>query len=505
MKNPISPVRSPIMAALTTVALAAGPALASPPAVTSTVPSQGALGVAINIPIIATFSKAMNGNTINASTFRLDKVVPGTLTFNLRKNDGSTTQYVASYTTEPFAGIYGGNYTGSSSGNFFTGVSGEGELKGFSYNSSEADYFVATLAGNSPLWSFSTYSYSGASFSGTLSAGSTSGIWQHGAYSGQFIGAKILGNNGSTGYNKSVYTARDYYWVAAAEVSGSTITGDVVDLAYPDVFYGTGTVYANDSFSIPYILSGRYQVVVASATGTLNKAAVSVAGSVVYDASTSSAVFTPYSNLSPNSIYRATVSHMVTDASGTPMAADKTWSFTTGISTASKLSITVSGSGAGEIDSSPSGIACSYPLQSGFCWAYFTNPSVSLNAVSSPGSRFSGWGGACAACAANPCIVILNSSKNCSAGFALLMVIIDGNPSVRYATIQEAYDAAANDALLKARVGTTSEDILLDRDRKVTIKGGYNSNFSSQSGFTAIDGSLTVGAGELTVADLKII
>ncbi len=44
-----------------------------------------------------------------------------------------------------------------------------------------------------------------------------------------------------------------------------------------------------------------------------------------------------------------------------------------------------------------------------------------------------------------------------------------------------------------------------DKDRKVAIKGGYNSDFSSQSGFTAIDGSLAVGAGELTVADLEII
>jgi len=46
------------------------------PVVNSTIPAADATNVAINIPVIATFSEAMNGATINSSTFRLEKLVP---------------------------------------------------------------------------------------------------------------------------------------------------------------------------------------------------------------------------------------------------------------------------------------------------------------------------------------------------------------------------------------------------------------------------------------------
>jgi hypothetical protein len=476
------------------------------PIVNSTIPAADATSVAINIPVIGTFSEAMNGATINSSTFKVERLVPGTMTFTLRETDGTTTTYTAPYTTEPFAGIYQGTYSGSSSGTFYTGVSGDREIRGFSFNSSEVDYFTTYLSGTSSPWSFSSTSWEGTSFSGTLTAASTAGSWNNSGYTGSFSGSKILGNNGSAGYNKIVYTASDYYyWIAAAEVSGGTIKGYVVDLSEPDVYYGEGTVNANGSFSIPQIRSGHYGTLVASASGTLNPAGVAVTGSVSYDGPTHSATFTPSSNLFANSTYRATITNGVSNASGTPMAANKTWNFTTGNLTANKLTITVNGSGSGAVTSSPSGIACDYPPQTGFCSAFFTSSSVNLSATADPGSLFTGWGGACAACLVTPCNVTLNSFKTCTAGFAAKMVIIDGSPTGGYATLQGAYDAAANNDLLMVRAATLPEDVLLDDDKSIRIYGGYNSDFSYPAGVTEIDGSLTIARGALTVEDLVIM
>src|ERR1700730_13835583 len=48
----------------------------TPPYVLSTVPAQGAAGVALNAPISATFSKAVTASTVSASTFTV--TAPGT-------------------------------------------------------------------------------------------------------------------------------------------------------------------------------------------------------------------------------------------------------------------------------------------------------------------------------------------------------------------------------------------------------------------------------------------
>jgi hypothetical protein len=144
----------------------------------------------------------MNGASINSSTFKMERLVPGTMTFNLTDAYGTTT-YTPSYTTETFAGIYRGTYSGASSGTFYAGISGGWALKGFSYNASEVDYFSATLSGSSPPWYFSATSDYGTSFSGNVTAAATSGNWNNSGYTGSFSGSKILGNNGSAGYNKA--------------------------------------------------------------------------------------------------------------------------------------------------------------------------------------------------------------------------------------------------------------------------------------------------------------
>jgi hypothetical protein len=480
------------------------------PVVTSTIPSSGATNVPINIPITAVFSEAMNDATINYSTFTLEKLVPGTLTLNIKETNGTTTTYSGNYTTEPFAGIYSGTFGGSISGNFYTGLTGDRFIEGFSYSSTTAEYFFTSILDVNPTtWSFDTYSSESTHFWGNLTASSISGSWYNSGYSGSFSGTKQLGIGSSAGYNKDVYTnsSFDPYpgWIAAAEVSNGVITGYVISLGTPDVFYGTGTVSADNKISIPNIYSGRGKAIVASATGTLNPAGEPVTGSVSYDASTHSATLTHYSVLDANSTYRATISGSVTNAPGTPMGKDKVWTFTTGTLTAKELSVAISGSGNGHLSSTPPGIDCSYSPQSGFCSAWFTNSPVSLTATANSDSVFSSWGDDCSSCSTSPCTVTLSASKSCIAGFAAKMVIIDGNINNGYATLQKAYDTAGDNALLMVRSGTLSENVVLDDGKSVKISGGYNSSFSSQTGATEIDGSLTVARGSLTVEGITII
>ncbi len=62
-----------------------------------------------------------------------------------------------------------------------------------------------------------------------------------------------------------------------------------------------------------------------------------VTGTVGYDAITMIASFTTTTNLTPGTNYTATISTAATDEAGTPLAADKVWSFTAGATTCAPI------------------------------------------------------------------------------------------------------------------------------------------------------------------------
>jgi CSLREA domain-containing protein/uncharacterized repeat protein (TIGR01451 family) len=68
-----------------------------------------------------------------------------------------------------------------------------------------------------------------------------------------------------------------------------------------------------------------------------------------------------------------------------------------------------------------------------------------------------------------------------------------------YATIQAALDAAASGDIIQSVLMTFSENPVLNSSVPVTLKGGYDPAFSSQSGYTLISGTLTLAAGAMTV------
>ena len=193
-----------------------------------------------------------------------------------------------------------------------------------------------------------------------------------------------------------------------------------------------------------------------------------------------------------------TQSHPVSPVTPTTYTATFTTNYT--------LSSTVTGAGS---VASGDGIVCSGPSSSGSCsQGYPSGAKVTLTAAVT-NSVFSGWGGACAPCGNTlSCPVTVDRVKSCSAAFAVplppSLITVSGS-ALSYDTLQLAYAAAGNLATIKARTASFTGDLLLATAGKtVTLKGGYEPTFATQTGFSTLQGKLTIGKGGL-VADRVVV
>jgi hypothetical protein len=467
------------------------------PSVTSTLPAGSSTGVALNRWVWATFGEAMNGSTITSATFTLQKITPGTITANITQFAPYTTYTRSlSHTSSPFAGVYSGSYTGSFAGFFAAGISGSGEVKGIEGYGSVWEYFSTTLQGSSSPWGFNAWTNTGGHFLGTVTHDSTSGTWSNGNYSGTFTATKSLGHN-------TVYSASDTYSVIIADVNGASITGALMDTSKMDYCWGSGNIDDMGNFTIPSMYSYRFNSNVASATGTINRSLSKVSGTVSYDAATNSALFKPNGDLLPNTSYRATISRTIANPDGDQMSANYLWEFTTGTTRLSNLALSISGSGSGSVNSNapPPGFTCA----SGPCAAQFSQgSSLTLTAVPGSGSIFSGWSGDCPAETGISCTVSMNSDRGISAGFIITppVHILDGD---YFNSLQEAFNAAGTPiCTILAQEGNLAGDLNAHEYREITLAGGFDCDYTENSGFTTLDGTLTIMHGSLTVENLVI-
>lgn len=129
---------------------------------------------------------------------------------------------------------------------------------------------------------------------------------------------------------------------------------------------------------------------------------------------------------------------------------------------------------------------------------------IDLTATGS-NSTFGGWSGACSG-SANPCQIILDSDKSITATFTPdpATVRIDGDPSSYY-SIATALAAPAGNATVRATASVFTGNVVMTNPVTILIKGGYSdTNFSSQTGYSTISGSLTVSSGMLVIDRLSI-
>jgi subtilisin family serine protease len=154
---------------------------------------------------------------------------------------------------------------------------------------------------------------------------------------------------------------------------------------------------------------------ITSATFTVNNGVI---GSITYDAATYTATFTPSVSLSPATTYTATITTGVTDAAGTPLAAGKSWSFTT--QPTKILSVaSVNPSGGVSVTVNPTDIAGAGTGSTLFTRTYLQGTVVSLTAAANVGGNvFNAWTG-CDSFSGTVCSVTLTADRTVSATYVV--------------------------------------------------------------------------------------
>lgn len=164
-----------------------------------------------------------------------------------------------------------------------------------------------------------------------------------------------------------------------------------------------------------------------------------------------------------------------------------------------QLSVTISGlyGGGGSVTSSPAGIACI----TGTCNAnYATGTAVTLLPAPNDSSSFSAWSGSCTG--TGDCSVSMTANRSATATFSLVpRARVAGVP---YGSLASAYAVVTAGGTLEAQTLTFIETLTLNRPVAFTLKGGYASDYLSLSGYTTLDGVLTIGTGTVTLDRLII-
>jgi ketosteroid isomerase-like protein len=333
---------------------------AAPPTVVSTIPVNGATAVAVNTPISATFSEAMDPATITATTFTVAgpgaTSVGGTVSYS-----GSTARFTP--TTVLATGV------------LFTATitTGAKDPSGVGLTANYVWTFTTAMA---PKISFTTPAGGGTNIpinqtiaatfntpmkastitaTGTFTLEVTSGgaavpgAVTYDAASNTAILAPTGALAASTQYTATVTTAAQSAsgTALAANYVWSFTTGIDANAGAPRV---TSTNPAGAAINAPFnqkiaaTFSQAMDPATISASGTFTVAetisGTPVTGAIVYDAASNTAIFTPDSGLSVNTEFTATITTGAADLTGVAMGANFVWSFTTG-STADAVPPTV--------------------------------------------------------------------------------------------------------------------------------------------------------------------
>lgn len=94
-------------------------------------------------------------------------------------------------------------------------------------------------------------------------------------------------------------------------------------------------------------------------------------------------------------------------------------------------------------------------------------------------------------------------------GVAALYGAACANPPVKvagnyYDTIQAAYNSAVSGNTLQIQGRSFSEYLLLNRNIPSILEGGYNCHYDTNTGYSTVDGSITISNGTVTIKNLII-
>ncbi len=316
------------------------------PTVRSTIPLQGATGVALSTNISATFNKAMNPATINNATFTVTgpggAAVSGSVTY-------ATAGSVATFT--PAADLaYGTTYTA-------TVTSGVKDSTGKALAANYVWMFTtgappipptvtsttpANAATNVPVSQVLSASFSAAMNSATINNATFTvtgpgGTAVPGSVAYATAGSVATFTPASNLAYGAVYTAT--ITSGAADTAGTTLAGNYVwsftTITPPPAINstipanGATGVLTNQVLSVTFNEPMNCSSLASPATTfTLARpGAPAVAGNVTCTGAV--ATFTPAALLTANTLYTATISSGATSLAGTPLGASYVWTFRT--------------------------------------------------------------------------------------------------------------------------------------------------------------------------------
>lgn len=184
---------------------------------------------------------------------------------------------------------------------------------------------------------------------------------------------------------------------------------------------------------------------------------------------------------------------------------DNEYTKTVTVQAAPVLSVSLSGEGA--VNSSPSGIACTTG-NSGVCsHTFVVGSTVTLMPTAGSGSMFSNWGNGCTDLNDDDCLVTMPEATNISITANFIASALARIPGVGgYISLQSAYDSAAMSCTIQAQATVLPAlDFTLDKGKNISFEGGFDSSYTiSSGGFTTMRGILTVKTGSITIENLII-
>ena len=103
-------------------------------------------------------------------------------------------------------------------------------------------------------------------------------------------------------------------------------------------------------------------------------------------------------------------------------------------------------------------------------------------------------------CVASQAGVNVDYPGECSASPTIYISISGdcGGKSPCYDSIQKAIDEAVTGSVILIVQGTYDESIVLDKSKALTLQGGWDSTFTTQSSYTAVN-SITISNGTIAV------
>lgn len=175
------------------------------------------------------------------------------------------------------------------------------------------------------------------------------------------------------------------------------------------------------------------------------------------------------------------------------------------------LTVTMNGNGGGGTINSilpVSGlIICSAPSQTGdICSTILpTGTVVALSASEDSTSLFSGWSLASCPGAGN-CLITLDANTSVTGNFTAMPPVELWSDSIitHYTQFQDAYKSASTNSVILLTDSTTFGALLAGNPVSFTIMGGFDAGFNSQSGYSVMQGKLTIGLGDATIERLIV-